>query len=77
MLGSTETKCMPACINTNGHGMMRGAQLRKQKSRNQKMRLDFERAPSNVSGGGGRSNERDTDENSSSKNQLWTLWDIY
>ena len=41
------------------------------------MRLDFERAPSNVSGGGGRSNERDTDENSSSKNQLWTLWDIY
>ena len=77
MLGSTETKCLPACIITNGHGMMRGAQLRKQKSRNQKMRLDFERAPSNVSGGGGRSSKADRDEKTGLKTWLWTLWDIY
>ena len=77
MLGSTETKCPPACIITNGHDMMTGAQLRKQKSGHQKIRLDFERAPSNESGGGGKANKKTRDENEGSKNQLWTLRDIY
>jgi hypothetical protein len=41
------------------------------------MRLDFERAPSNESGGGGKANKKTRDENEGSKNQLWTLRDIY
>jgi hypothetical protein len=55
---------------------VRSAQQRKQKSKT-KIRLDFERAPSNVSGGGGKATKTAKDENEGFKKQLWTLWDIY